>query len=137
MVFVRHRQTFQALESRGKLFKEIMTGMNHLVLGNMQRLLVLKDCYLLSKAGLLRTSTPSPSWICEAHVPVPKVVTDVLVFVVNNRLLEYQDGEDVDVLQRPDQRQNASLEKADVDDYYIRWYLLFRIDLKLTWSIDH
>ena len=67
-----------------------MTGMNHLVLGNMQRLLVLKDCYLLSKAGLLSTSTPSLSWICEALVPVLKVVTDVLVFVVNKRLLEYK-----------------------------------------------
>ena len=50
--------------------------MNHLVSENMQRLLVHKDYYLLSKAGLLRSSTSSPSWIFEALVPVPKVVAD-------------------------------------------------------------
>ena len=32
-------------------------------------------------AGLLRTSTSSPSWIFEALVPIPKVIVDVLVFV--------------------------------------------------------
>ena len=35
----------------------------------------------LRLSGLLRTSTSPPSWIFEAHVPVPKVVTEVLVFV--------------------------------------------------------
>ena len=29
--------------------------------------------YLVAKAGLLRTSTSSPSWIFEALVPVPKL----------------------------------------------------------------
>ena len=38
--------------SREKLLKEIMTGMSHLVLENMQRPLVHKDCYLLSKEKL-------------------------------------------------------------------------------------
>ena len=35
----------------------------------------------IAEVGLLRTSTSSQSWIFEPLVPVPKVVTDVLVNV--------------------------------------------------------